>query len=315
MTYSNIKGRHGGLKNNLDFLDNFTKKIFFAKLQQEQSDSFLNKKNLNYYASINSKNFPSFLSKFDLYWFSSYEIIELALKGEILHADTRSVFFFILFEEIVRKFNLDINQQNFNYLISKFSLLTFKSQRPWHFLSIKEICNYKNKKIYLKSDEKKFDERYILGVRVNSKNNEIRNWEQPLLFVEEKVFIIFFTEIKNEIFILISINSSPGICTEFEILPSYIESFSKFNDEKYKNIFSNTKEIHNSWQTEEGGRFFRRKNLHKIYYCDSLNKFEDQDNLFWIKLSELYTLGLNTNYISMELRSICFILFSFLIRK
>ena len=76
-----------------------------------------------------------------------------------------------------------------------------------------------------------------------------------------------------------------------------------------------TKELHTSWQTEEGGRFYKRINLHKIVFCEEMNSFEDKPNLFWIKLNEFYKFSFNTNFVSMELRSISFLFFALLLKK
>ena len=78
---------------------------------------------------------------------------------------------------------------------------------------------------------------------------------------------------------------------------------------------SKTKELHTSWQTEEGCRFYKRRNLHKIIFSKEMHSFENKPNLFWIKLNEFYKFSFNTNFVSMELRSIGFLFFALLLKK
>ena len=74
MTYSNLKGKHGGRINNLNFIKNLSLKANFSNLQLEQSDSFLHKKNLNYFGLLENNELPDFFKCIDLFWLSSREI-------------------------------------------------------------------------------------------------------------------------------------------------------------------------------------------------------------------------------------------------
>jgi len=173
MTYSNLKGKHGGKNNNLNFIDNLSKNLYFSTLQLEQSDSFLHKKNLNYFALLGDDQLPDFILKNDLFWISASEIIQFALKGETLHADSRSVMFFVFLNEFYKREKKDFKSRSLNQLFSLFSFFAFKFQKPWRITSIGNICEYKEGKIYLKNNEPSFDKRNILGVTVRSKTREV----------------------------------------------------------------------------------------------------------------------------------------------
>ena len=315
MTYSNLKGKHGGKNNNLNFLDYFSKNLFFSTLQLEQSDSFLHKKNLNYFALLGNAELPQFIANNDLFWISSSEIIQFALRGEILHADTRSVMFFIFLKEFYEKEQKVSSYRDINNLFSLFSFYAFKFQKPWRMTSMENICEYKDGKIYLMENEQNFDNRNILGLSVKSKTREVKNWDQPLLSIEPKTYSLIISKKDNELYFLISIGIGPGLLTEFEILPTFIFNFSEKNKLNNLTNLLGISQLHSSWQTEEGGRFFKRRNLHKIFYSKNMKIFNDEKNLFWINLKEFYNLSFNTNFVSMELRSIGFLLFSHLLKK
>ena len=315
MTYSNLKGKHGGRINNLNFIKNLSLKANFSTLQLEQSDSFLHKKNLNYFGLLENNELPDFFKCIDLFWLSSKEIIDFAMEGNILHADTRSVLFFIFFRELIKKKLIEIGNNDLNTLLSKFSLFAFKNQSPWIFKKMKDICVYRNGKIYLDDKKEYFDKRYIIGVSVKSNSREISIWDQPLLSIESKTIYLFVSKKEGEYYLLVSIGLAPGLFTEFEILPSFVENYSEFKNFDYSKLMRKTKELHTSWQTEEGGRFYKRRNLHKIIFSEEMHSFENKPNLFWIKLNELYKFSFNTNFVSMELRSIGFLFFAHLLKK
>jgi len=315
MTYSNLKGKHGGENNNLNFIDNLSKNLYFSTLQLEQSDSFLHKKNLNYFALLENEEIPAFMQKSDLFWISTSEIIQFALKGEILHADSRSVLFFVFFDKFYKIDGNPGKSRSLNQLFSFFSLSAFKFQKPWRFTSMENICEYKEGKIYLNDNKQSFDKRHILGVKVSSKTREVKSWEQPLLSVESKAFLLIISKKANDIYILVSLGIGPGLFTEFEILPSFVFKSSENIEINELIKFKELKELHTSWQTEEGGRFFKRRNLHKIFLSNSMDIFNQENNLFWLNLNEFFNISNNTNFISMELRSIGFLLFSYLLRK
>ena len=180
---------------------------------------------------------------------------------------------------------------------------------------MENICEYKEGRIYLKNNEQSFDNRNILGITVRSKTREVKSWDQPLLLIEPKTFLLIISKKANEIYILVSLGIGPGLFTEFEILPSFVFNYSENIGINKSNKFKGLKELNSSWQTEEGGRFFKRKNLHRILLSNSMDIFNEDNNLFWLNLNEFYNLSTNTNFVSMELRSIGFLLFSYLLRK
>jgi len=315
MTYSNLKGKHGGRINNLNFIKNLSLKANFSTLQLEQSDSFLHKKNLNYFGLLENNELPDFFKCIDLFWLSSREIIDFAMEGNTLHADTRSVLFFVFFRELIKQQLIEIGNNDLNTLFSEFSLFAFKNQSPWIFKKMKDICVYRNGKIYLDDKKEYFDKRHILGVSVKSNAREISIWDQPLLSIESKTLYLFVSKKEGEYYLLVSIGLAPGLFTEFEILPSFVENYSEFKNFDYSNLMSKTKELHTSWQTEEGGRFYKRRNLHKIVFSEEMHSFENKPNLYWIKLNEFYKFSFNTNFVSMELRSIGFLFFAYLLKR
>ena len=100
---------------------------------------------------------------------------------------------------------------------------------------------------------------------------------------------------------------------EFELLPTSITSLSKSNcGDKFESII-NTKLVHHSWQNDEGGRFWRRKNLYRIFTSDKFDEIKIVDDYLVLNLSEIIYLYKNSFTISIELRSILFVFFAHLL--
>ena len=97
----------------------------------------------------------------------------------------------------------------------------------------------------------------------------------------------------------------------------FLPTFSYYEADKKSSEVLDQKAIliNQSNQTEEGGRFWKRSNLHRILFLEDISKYKDQENKILISLPQLLYFYEKSNYISMELRSICFILFSYLIRN
>ena len=311
MTYSNLIGRHGGKSNKLNLIDKNNKNIIYIYLKHEQSDSFLMKKNLNflsfYDSDLETKNL---LKTKNNIWIKTLDLIDYILLGDIIHSDTRSVLFLYFATNVISIFNMKklnkINQE----LKNKINIWGFKNQKSWRFVNIKDITRYTNGILEFQDENNVYNKKSISGFSIKTNNRLIKEWDQPLLVTNKKIFDLIYTKNSKEISILISLNSSPGTLNNVEFLPTFT-NFEKELDEKFKNS-SSIKLVHQSNQSDEGGRFWNRSNLYRIFYSDDLSIYKDK---IIISLPELIYFYKNSNYISMELRSICVILFSVLIKS
>lgn len=314
MTYSNLNGMHGGSKSKLNFINEQKKNIIYLFIKHEQSDSFLLKKNLNmlcHYNPIIEKT--NLLNPRNNIWLSTDNIIDYLLTGNIIHSDTRSVLFLYFGLRIVEVYKYKLLKVIKKELINKINIWNFKNQKNWRFLNMKDITIYKNGSLYLKDENKiTTSRRTISGFRIKSNNREVFEWDQPLLEINKKIYSLIYTIKNNEINILISLDSSNGTWNEVEFLPtsSFDVNGKNLNPYKEKNLIL----MHESDQSDEGGRFWRRSNKYQIYFKENFESLEKYDDKLLLSLPELIYFYENSNHISMELRSICILLFSFLIK-
>lgn len=314
MTYSNLNGLHGGSKSKLDFINNQKRNIIYFFIKHEQSDSFLLKKNSNmlcYYDTNLEKN--KLLNLRNSIWLSTIDIINYLLAGKIIHSDTRSVIFLYFGLRVMEIYKYKLLKEIKKNLINKINIWNFKNQKNWRFLNIKDITFYKNGSLHLNDEINLRNKRTISGFRIKSNNREVSEWDQPLLEINKKIYNLIYTLKNNEINILTSLNASNGTWNEVEFLPTYFWDL----NEKDMNLLKENDLIlmHESEQTDEGGRFWRRSNLYQIYYTENYESLENYDDKLLLSLPELIYFYENSNHISMELRSICVLLFSYLIKS
>lgn len=312
MTHSNINGKHGKKIKIQKIIRQILDNKVYSFLQTEQSDSFLHKRNLNLLAKLTEPEKFELNNLKNTFWISSKSIIELTLSGEKINSDLRSVLFLEFALKLLSKFKLEINNNFDNKKLEKMQVLHFLKQRPWNFIKVSEIAFYKNGSIFMES-ENDFDKVEISGFKIITNAREVNSWSQPLLIIPPKIINLIYEKKGNNIKFLLSKKSSPGTINEFEFLPTSITSFSKFQREDKFDSSITKKLVHHSWQTDEGGRFWRRKNLYRIFTVDKLDEIKYNDDYLVLNLNEIIYLYKNSFTISIELRSILFVLFSHLL--
>lgn len=314
MTHSNINGKHGKNLKVKKIIRQILDNKVYCFLQTEQSDSFLHKRNLNLLAKLTNAEKFELNNLKNTFWISTKNIIELTLSGEKINSDLRSVLFLEFAFKLISKLKLEINNNFDNDKLQKIQILHFLKQRPWNFVKVSEIAFYKNGSIFLKS-ENDSDKVEISGFKINANSREVNSWSQPLLIIPPKIINLIYEKSNKNIKFLLSKNCSPGTINEFELLPTSITSLSKSNcGDKFESII-NTKLVHHSLQNDEGGRFWRRKNLYRIFTSDKLDEIKIVDDYLVLNLSEIIYLYKNSFTISIELRSILFVFFAHLLSE
>ena len=313
-TYSNLKGLHGGNALNIeDLLQSKDSSIYSASLQSEQADSYLHKKNLNVIVSIESIKENNALFGRSTQWVTVRELCSLILRDEVIHIDLRSVSFPLLLRLLNSKRTIDKPtgcQEESNEIIEKATLYAVFNQRPWTYTDISDDYHLTDGEIRSRSNRD--NDASIVGVHAIAPAREVPEWYQPLLKVKPKTFILIYKVLNGELLILASFCISPGLMSETELSPSWTLNES-MKDEFFSSAMAeNLKLFHNSVQTEEGGRFWRRYNNYAIYEGTSTQPSSDQT---WLSLECLEHLYNTTNLVSIELRSACVLLLAqFLIK-
>ncbi len=180
----------------------------------------------------------------------------------------------ILYENTVEKLhnwkNSDINKiVNWYQNVRKIDKSLVKNihlekLNKWNYNKKKGIITHKSKKFFI-----------VEGKRVSKSNREISSWDQPFLTqVGYKGGIIGLVrcKINNIPHYLVDAKYEPGNYNDIQLSPSLQGTYSNLDrvhhgernkvlNKFFKKNFSTIKKL---WVTEDGGRLFKKRNLHWI---------------------------------------------------
>ena len=160
----------------------------------------------------------------------------------------------------------------------------------------------------------------ILGVNIyGTKKREVgKSWDQPLL--KEKNLVggivgIIRKKINNIPYYLIEFKSEPGNADKVQISPCLQATYSNI----YKahggrapflaNFFLNPKQngfkvLFEQYMSEDGGRFYKKKNKGMLIECSHKKKISISNNFFWLSLFQLKYFIKNNSWVNPHTRSI-----------
>jgi oxidase EvaA len=308
-TYSNFRGLHGGKP--FDAASILSKRgfsVFSMTAQSEQSDSYLHKKNLNVLIEIEEDRLLE-CAPSNSCWLEVRQLCRAILAGKKIHIDLRSTAFPLLLRLCTSRgcSNPSTRSGESVDLVQALARFSLTNQRPWVYADMIDCCKLEGGKIRLQSE----DDVSIVGVEVHAPDREVSTWTQPLLCIKPKTFILSYGYKDGKVYILSAMCMSPGLITEAELMPTFTLPQDSHAYES-SNIWRAGHLIHQSVQTEEGGRFWQRYNNYLIYETEVR---ESSDSQKWISLECLMEVYNSTAAISIELRSACTLLLSHLLMQ
>ena len=154
----------------------------------------------------------------------------------------------------------------------------------------------------------------IIGVSIKNANREVQSWDQP--FIKQKnlkggIIGLVRKKINGLPFYLIDAKFEPGNVNSIQLSPSVQSTYSNLNrihKGKYNLVLnyyfnSHFKNIKKKWVSEDGGRFYKKSNLHWIIETKK-TKIKLPYNYQWLTLWEIHQFIKRGNYVSPHLRSI-----------
>jgi hypothetical protein len=308
MTYSNIKGLHGASSLNSDQQIIQGADWLSFTLQTEQADSFLHKKNINACGYL-PKQHQNLVLTPQHEWIDIPSLCSLLLDNRKVHIDLRVTLFPLLARIFKREHLKTATLHDPQSLLRVVSTYAFKYQLPWRLCPLSDIATLSDGAIHLDSDVNV----RIIGVEATCEDREVSQWQQPLLELPSKSFGLVYTHYKGDIAILASIVTLPGLLSEPELQPT-------FCDESTQIDTSNLIVVHSCWQTEEGGRFWRRSNHNSLHFLSNndttvLEQMAEGPDRIWLTLTDIDAIYHSGNLVSIELRSIVSVLLAFLLSR
>jgi len=275
-TESNADRVHGGdISPFSDLFDKNQVNVISSSLQSEQGSRFLGKLNRNVLATFkNNIDLNSNIHK----WVSVDEVLKMLNIDYLLNTDARSVLVCSDWENLTgrRPFSLNnslINNELFesfhcdglfktNKQIKADIYKLREKTKPPEIIPLRELAEYKvNKYGVFSKNKRSFSIKYI---DVQTKYREVPNWNQPIIESNGpgKVNLIC-ARMGGILHFLFKPIAEPGLVNKIELSPSeVIEPGKRW---PFKNRFDILRKVLiQSWQSDEGGRFYQDKSLYSI---------------------------------------------------
>ena len=302
--------------------------VLLDQLQSEQGARFLKKRNRNIIIEVTS----DIEVKDEFCWLTLGQIKELLTYDNIINMDTRTVISGIPFGSVETLNQIDNFQQSNSFendlLISeldpKNTLNSIEDIISW-ITKLKAFAELevhsiplKNVKYWQKDDMSLFhkDRKYFEVIAVNSEigNREVATWTQPLVKSAQEGLIAFIIKKINGVYhFLVQAKMESGNFDIIELAPSvqcltgnyrkgqneYEVPYIDFvlNPEKY-----GAKVHYSTFQSEEGGRFYKEQNKNMI--VEVYDDFDLDDKFNWMTLNQIKTFIKFNNYLNIQSRSL-----------
>lgn len=332
-TKSNYTQVHKG--NPPQYLEYFIEKridvnVLLDQLQSEQGARFLKKRNRNIIIEVTS----DIDVKEDFCWLTLGQLKELLTHDNIINMDTRTVISGIPYGDINTLALIEnyhkVDSYESSLLLSeldtKNSLFSIEDIISW-ITRLKSFAELEVEKIPLNSildwtkDEKSIhhiQNKYfsVIGVRAEIGNREVASWTQPLVKSAQEGIIAFIIKKINGVYhFLVQAKMESGNFDIIELAPTvqcltgnYRKGQNEYDVEFLDYILEperhNAKVQYSTFQSEEGGRFFKEQNKNMIVEVGDDFSIDLPEKYTWMTLNQIKTFIKFNNYLNIQSRSL-----------
>lgn len=343
-TRSNYTQLHGGKPTPYieHFLGQRIAKVLIDQLQSEQGARFLHKRNRNIIVRLRDDQEIELGPNHR--WLTLGQIQALVQKDNIVNMDTRSVISEINFDPdivlslhqvdppalrdclenfpIVTKPISDFaiklmvsSHPNSKALHTMEELLQKISQEKFKTIIERQLIPLKKVERWIRTSEEIFHEerKYfsVIGVRVKTENREVSSWDQPIIKQQDPGIVGFIVkEINGNLHFLVQLKMESGVMDLLEIAPTVqciTDNYSLDDMPLYTDRFLDRKgltTIVDSYQSEEGGRFYQESNHNIILLANKKFRDVEQPFFMWVSLKQLKEFIKFNNFVNIEARSL-----------
>jgi dTDP-4-dehydro-6-deoxy-alpha-D-glucopyranose 2,3-dehydratase len=326
-TKSNYTQTHAGrIPYYLEYFQNATpNQILIDQLQSEQGARFLRKRNRNMIILVEDE-----ITVYeDFCWVTLGQIKKLILHNNLVNMDSRTVISGITFnnQSLIREHeSSSYSEMGHDLLLS--SMITSGKNSMGNLMTwlcgLKSTCNLivdhiplRNVENWIISENEIFhkDHKYfkVIGANVHIENREVKEWYQPMIEPMEKgVCAFLIKKIYGVYHFLVQGKFECGNFDMYEFAPTVqcLQSeLSNISPAKHPFIFevANASEkniIFDTYQSEEGGRFYKEQNRNMLIKLDTDFPEDLPKNYTWITLGQLNSFLKYNNFVNIQSRSI-----------
>lgn len=312
------------------FIDNSKSRVLLDQLQSEQGARFLKKRNRNIIVEIN-EDIPL---KDNFCWLTLGQIIRLMEHDNVVNMDTRTVISGIQFgsfsSELMNsdiyqlersKFQPDLltsmfdttrAQNTIDEIISWITRLKIKYELNVERIPLNNIKEWQKDDYTIHHKTNNFFS--VIAVLVEIGNREVTSWTQPLVKAAQEGIIAFLVKEINGVFhFLVQAKLEVGNFDILEMAPTVqcitgnYRSVSPSARPPFLDFVLNVKPDqikYSTYQSEEGGRFYREQNKNLIIQVDDSFPLDIPDNYIWMTLNQLKQFIKYNNYLNIQARTL-----------
>lgn len=154
----------------------------------------------------------------------------------------------------------------------------------------------------------------IRGLKVKTNMGTIPEWSQPIIHQPEVGILGIITKkINGILYFLIQAKAEPGNINTYQLSPTVQATRSNYTRSHggkgvpYLKYFLTEKKDHaliDQLQSEQGARFFHKRNRNIIIRLNDNEKIQLKPNFRWMTLGQLQSLAQKNNTVNMDTRSI-----------
>ena len=309
--------------------------VLLDQLQSEQGARFLRKRNRNMIVEIPENETIEVYDNFC--WLTLGQIKSFLQYDNVVNMDTRTVISGIPFGEypadVLDFYDMLSHKSENNIRETGLLLSMLERDRHYHTVDqliswitrIKSLYDLEVERIPLKSvkywnvngeeiyhDKRKYFS--VIGVHVEIGNREVKSWDQPIIKAAQEGIIAFIIKKINGIYhFLVQAKLEAGNFDIIELAPTvqcltgnYRKGFNEYDVMFLEEVLTAKPENiwYSTWQSEEGGRFFKEQNKNMIVEVGEEFPVEVPENYIWMTLNQLKVFIKYNNYLNIAARSL-----------
>ena len=315
--YSQV--HHGNKPLYLEYFQNVKpEQILLDQLQSEQGARFLRKRNRNIIIRV-EEDIPVYDN---FIWMTLGQIKALASIDNIVNMDTRTVISGIPFYTIERIDNLYGSSWGYELLynanpyhstteiLSWMTSLKCKYELNVTSIPLREVSHWYTTDTAIEHEEGYFFR--VIAAQVAINNREVKTWCQPLVApVQQGLTAFVIKKINGTYHFLVQGKVEPGNFDTLEMAPTVqciTDNYTGKNNQPFVEYVLNAKREQirvDTFQSEEGGRFYQEQNRNLIIEADDLFPTDNlPENYIWVSFQQLMLFLQFNNYLNIQSRSL-----------
>lgn len=215
---------------------------------------------------------------------------------------------------LISEFAKDKSIQTIDDIISWITALKFNAELEVTSIPLKSVDGWNKDDFSISHKNKKYFS--VIAVKAKIANREVSEWTQPMIKSAQEGLIAFLIKKINGVYhFLVQAKLESGNFDIVELAPSvqcltgnYRKGMNEYEVPFIDYVLTPEKYgatvLYSTFQSEEGGRFYKEQNKNLIVEISATSSIEIPKNYCWMTLYQLKELVKYNNYLNIQARSL-----------